>query len=91
MRKLTIYFIPLAPGESPGDPELGGWRPLPLRFFTQWERTRLSLTTNPSPTSSATVEEPALSLEEAVCVVAVRLARFRLRQAIAIVAQRLAN
>lgn len=26
-------FIPLAPGEAPGDPELGGWRPLPKNFF----------------------------------------------------------
>ena len=26
-------FIPLAPGETPGDPELGGWRPLPKSLF----------------------------------------------------------
>lgn len=26
-------FIPLAPGEAPGDPELGGWRSLPKNFF----------------------------------------------------------
>jgi len=35
MEQLAIQFIPLAPGESPGDPELGGWRPLRLRFLTQ--------------------------------------------------------
>ena len=26
-------FIPLALGEVPGDPELGGWRPLPSRLY----------------------------------------------------------
>jgi len=26
-------FIPLAPGEAPGDPELGGWRPLPSSYY----------------------------------------------------------
>lgn len=26
-------FIPLAPGEAPGDPELGGWRPIPSSYY----------------------------------------------------------
>ena len=26
-------FIPLSPGEAPGDPELGGWRPLPSSYY----------------------------------------------------------
>jgi hypothetical protein len=65
-------FVPLYPGESPGDPELGGWRPLPKHFYApqQW------LT---------------LSLEEVVRITAFRLHEFQLRQAVAIVAQRLAN
>ena len=30
---MYITFISLAPGEAPGDPELGGWRPLPKKLF----------------------------------------------------------
>ena len=68
----NITFIPLFPGEAPGDPELGGWRPLPKQFYKpqQW------LT---------------LSLEEVVRLIAFRLHEFQLRQAVAIVAHRLAN
>jgi len=32
MKRISIQFTPLDSGESPGDPELGGWRPLRLRF-----------------------------------------------------------
>jgi hypothetical protein len=64
--------MPLDSCESPGDPELGGWRPLRLCFFTQ-------------PVI------PPLSVEEAVWVVAARLTKFQVRQAIEIVAHRLAN
>jgi hypothetical protein len=67
----NITFIPLYPGEAPGDPELGGWRPWPKRFYTR--------------------QEQALSLEQAVRLVAFRLHEFQLRQAIGIVAQRLAS
>ena len=76
MRRVSIPFVPLAAGEKPGAPELGGWRPLPLCLFTRREETIAVL---------------ALSLEQAVQVVAARLWRFQLRQAIEIVAQRLAN
>jgi len=72
MRHITTQFIPLAPGESPGDPELGGWRPLRLRFST---RRRV----------------PLLSVGEAARIVTARLVKFQVRQAIAIVAHRLAN
>lgn len=68
----NITFIPLYPGESPGDPELGGWRPLPKRFYTRQEQL-------------------ILSLEEVVRITAFRLHEFQLRQAVAIVAQRLAS
>jgi hypothetical protein len=68
----NITFIPLYPGEIPGDPELGGWRPWPKRFYAHQEQL-------------------ILSLEEAVKLVAFRLHEFQLRQAIGIVAQRLAN
>lgn len=68
----NINFIPLYPGETPGDPELGGWRPLPKQFYTHQKLL-------------------ALSLEQAVRLVAFRLHEFQLRQAVAIVAQRLAS
>lgn len=72
MKPIIIEFMPLAPGESPGDPELGGWRPLRLHFPTQ--RRILPL-----------------SVGEATRVVASRLLRFHLRQAIEIVVHRLAT
>ena len=31
MNPRSAMFLPLAPGESPGDPELGGWRPLTVK------------------------------------------------------------
>ena len=68
----NVSFVPLYPGEAPGDPELGGWRPLPKHFYTRRELL-------------------TLSLEQALRVVAFRLHEFQLRQAIGIVAQRLAN
>ncbi len=68
----NITFIPLHPGEAPGDPELGGWRPLPKQFYRHQKLL-------------------ALSLEQALKVVAFRLNEFQLRQAIGIVAQRLAS
>jgi len=67
-----IAFVPLSPGESPGDPELGGWRPLSKQFF----KRRKPL---------------ALSLEEAMKIVVVRLTWFNLRQAIKIITQRLST
>jgi len=70
MKQLVIQFMPLAPGESPGDPELGGWRPI-----------RVSTRPKVQP----------LALEEAVWVVAAQMAEFQLRQAIKMVAYRLAN
>jgi hypothetical protein len=72
MDLVNIAFIPLYPGESPGDPELGGWRPLPKRFYTRQEQV-------------------ILSLEEVVRLIAFRLHEFQLRQAVGIVAYRLAN
>lgn len=68
----NIIFTPLFPGEFPGDPELGGWRPLPNQLYKPKQRL-------------------ALTLEEMVRLVAFRLHEFRLRQAVGIVAQRLAS
>lgn len=68
----NISFLPLYSGEAPGDPDLGGWRPLPKRFFTRQEQV-------------------ILSLEEVVRLIAFRLHEFQLRQAIGIVAHRLAS
>lgn len=72
MDLVDISFIPLQSGEVPGDPELGGWRPLPKRFYTRQEQINLSL-------------------GEVVRLVAFRLHEFQLRQAVGIVAHRLAN
>ena len=43
MSLANITFIPLYPGEAPGDPELGGWRPLPKQFYTHQKLLTLSL------------------------------------------------
>ena len=72
MSLVNITFIPLQPGEAPGDPELGGWRPLPKQLYKPQQRL-------------------TLSLEEVVRLIAFRLHEFQLRQAVAIVAQRLAS
>ena len=68
----NITFISLYPGEAPGDPELGGWRPLPKQFYTHQKLL-------------------TLSLEEVVRITVFRLHEFQLRQAVTIVAQRLAS
>ena len=39
----NISFVPLYPGEAPGDPELGGWRPLPKQFYKHQKLLTLSL------------------------------------------------
>ena len=39
----NLIFAPLFPGESPGDPELGGWRPLPSQFYKPKRRLTLTL------------------------------------------------
>jgi len=43
MDLVSITFTPLFSDEFPGDPELGGWRPLPKRFYTCQEQVILSL------------------------------------------------
>ena len=43
MDSVSLTFVPLYPGEAPGDPELGGWRPLPRRFYICQEQLILSL------------------------------------------------
>lgn len=72
MNLANIIFTPLYPGEAPGDPELGGWRPLPKQFYKHQRLLNLSL-------------------EQALRVVDFRLHEFQLRQALGIVAHRLAN
>ena len=72
MDSVSLTFVSLYPGEAPGDPELGGWRPLPRRFYIRQEQL-------------------ILSLEEVVRLIAFRVHEFQLRQAVGIVAQRLAS
>jgi hypothetical protein len=43
MSFLEMTFIPLYPGEAPGNPDLGGWRPWPKQFYTHQEPLSLSL------------------------------------------------
>ncbi len=43
MNFVSVSFAPLYPGEVPGNPELGGWRPLPRCFYTRQEQVILSL------------------------------------------------
>lgn len=61
-------FISLAPGEAPGDPELGGWRPLPKNFF----RKQVSLS---FPGST-------ISLEQAVQLINFEFRYLRLLRAV---------
>ncbi len=72
MSLANVTFVPLQWGEAPGEPELGGWRPLPKRFYTRQEQV-------------------IPSLEEVIRLIAFRLHEFQLRQAVGIVAYRLAN
>ncbi len=85
MRRISTTFVPLASGEKPGDPELGGWRPLAPCLLTRHEELRHS------PVSYATKAVQSLSLMQAVQFVAARLWGFQLRQTIQIVARHLAN
>jgi hypothetical protein len=43
MNLVNITFSPLYPGELPGDPELGGWRPLSKKFYKHQKLLTLSL------------------------------------------------
>ena len=43
MSLMKITWVPLQPGEAPGDPELGGWRPLPKHLFKHQKLLGLSL------------------------------------------------
>lgn len=61
-------FIPLAHGEAPGDPELGGWRPLPKNFFCKQAPL-------PFPVS-------AISLEQAVQLINFEFRYLRLLRAV---------
>ncbi len=71
MKPMTIRFIPLAPGESPGDTELGGWRPLRLHFPTQ--RRVLSLSVGEA-TRIVAARLLRFQLRRAIEIVAYRLA-----------------
>lgn len=65
---MHLHFIPLAPGEAPGDPELGGWRPLPKNFFRKSNRL-------PFPA-------PIISLKQAIQLIRFKVRYLCLRRAI---------
>jgi len=87
MRQLNVAFVPLSIGEKPGDPGLGGWRPLPPFLFTQQQ----NLVPDPADNLNIvpTMETTIPSLKQVVQLVAARLWAFQLRHAIEIVAQRI--
>jgi hypothetical protein len=62
-----IYNV-LIPGDVPGDPELGGWRPFPKDFFRKL---------SPLPASSCT-----MSLEQAVQLINFEVRYLRLLRAV---------
>jgi len=43
MSRTKIIWVPLYPGEAPGDPELGGARPFPKQLYMRQRRPILSL------------------------------------------------
>lgn len=55
---MIIDFVPVAPGEMPGDPELGGWRPLPVGVL----RRRVALIIRSSPPSQAQPVKQVVSI-----------------------------
>ena len=77
---LANGFVPLMPGEKPGDPEMGGWRPLPIGLFTKGTKV--------VPVQSEATE---LSLAKAVSVVVFGVGDFHLREAIRSLTQRLSR
>ena len=61
-------FIALRPGEAAGDPELGGWRPLPKELFQK----EVILPLN----------NPVISLEQAIQLINFKVNYLRLLRAI---------
>jgi hypothetical protein len=81
-----MKFVPLQAGEYPGDPELGGWRPLP-RAFSFAGRTVRELNTSALQVSTS----PVISLEKAITVLARHLEQAQLWQAIKALEQKLST
>ena len=61
-------FVPLALGEAPGDPELGGWRPLPKCLFHKQ--------------TSLGILSAVITLDQAVAMVGFAVQYVNLRRAI---------
>jgi len=88
MRTTARPFVPVQPGEAPGDPELGGWRPLPARSFALAGACLDGLAADP-PSAWECPSSRSPSLQEAVRLVAQRVNDFTLRSALSVVAARL--
>lgn len=89
MRTVAHRFLPLEPDERPGDPELGGWRPLRSGIVVRpipSARHDSSLASADNPASPASL---ILNLPEALWLVASRVNESALRNALSIVAARL--
>jgi hypothetical protein len=65
------------PGDIPGDPELGGWRPLPKNFFRK--------------TNVLSVYAPTLNLKEAIKTVAFNIRYLCLHRAVSALGARLSG
>ena len=84
MRSTWRAFVALQPGERPGDPDLGGWRPLPLGRCVEADSGR-----QVAQRSAHQWAGSIASLNEAVRLVASRARTFNLREALNAVAARL--
>ena len=77
MELTQIGFMPLVNGEAIGDPELGGWRPLPRRIF---------LDRNHEMTSASIL----MNIEDAVAAINFQVHYKNLKRAIGVLAEKLA-
>ena len=80
MRTSTHHFLPLEPDEKPGDPELGGWRPLRSRVPSP-----VSMALNDSAPASYSPDShipQLLTLREALGLVTLKVNAFTLRSAL---------
>jgi|GEM_PF-1710394 len=55
MQNVIKQFVPLAPEDLPGDPDLGGWRPFPRRLL----KKHISVS---APLSALTLEQAVKSV-----------------------------
>lgn len=85
MRMTARKFVPLQPGEAPGNPDLGGWRPLPRSAVRSTAAGPDSFPADSLCVSESRAWHP-LNLQQAVGLVALRVNAFNLTTALSAVA-----